>query len=161
VTLSSAQSRRATLGPLKRYGPGEKSMNSTLEPTARRSALMKRVRQRDTEPEWAVRRSLWSIGARYRVNVRGLPGSPDVANRARRKAIFVHGCFWHFHEGCDRGRLPKRNRAFWKKKLEGNRARDASKVEQLGALGFDVLTLWECELADEALLSRLHDFWFQ
>lgn len=125
-----------------------------------RSALMKRVRRRDTLPEIKVRRILTSVGARYRVNVSGLPGSPDIANKSRKKAVFVHGCFWHFHAACDRGRIPKSNSDFWASKLEGNRKRDLVKVRQLGELGFDVLEVWECELGDEALLrARLRRFW--
>ena len=125
-----------------------------------RSELMKRVRQRDTAPELAVRRILTSIGARYRVNVTGLPGSPDIANRLRRKAIFVHGCFWHFHADCPRGTVPSRNSQFWRQKLLKNRERDRTKIRDLQDLGFRVRTVWECELADlKGLTKRLERFW--
>lgn len=126
-----------------------------------RSALMKKVRQRDTKAEINVRRILTSIGARYRINVSGLPGRPDVANKARRKAVFVHGCFWHFHEDCGRGRVPKRNREFWLSKLTSNRERDLRQTLELESLGFDVLVVWECNLQDEAALeARLERFWY-
>ena len=116
--------------------------------------------QRVTAPELAVRRILTSLGAHYRVNVRGLPGRPDIANKSRRKAVFVHGCFWHFHEDCARGRLPSRNRSFWESKLRRNRERDAEKVQALVGEGFDVLVVWECELADPQILcGKLERFW--
>ena len=121
---------------------------------------MKRVRQRATSAELVVRRLLRHMGAHYRVNVRGLPGSPDIAHKGRKKAIFVNGCFWHFHESCDRGKLPRTNSDFWRSKLLENRKRDSRKVAALEDLGFDVLTVWECELADEdSLLRRLGHFW--
>lgn len=129
--------------------------------TPERSALMKRVRQRGTNLEAVVRRALTRLGARYRLNVKELPGSPDIANRSKRKAIFVHGCFWHHHDACSRGRIPGRNREFWYDKLQRNVERDRRKVENLQELGYDVLTLWECELTDPAELERrLSDFWF-
>lgn len=122
---------------------------------------MKRVRREDTEPELAVRTLLWSTGARYRVNVDDLPGTPDIANKARSKAIFVHGCFWHFHDECPRGRLPERNREFWRKKFERNRERDRRKAKQLEDRGFDVLVVWECDLEPpESLRRELHAFWY-
>ena len=125
-----------------------------------RSALMKKVRQRDTSAELAVRRILHDIGARFRVNVRGLPGTPDIANKAKLKAVFVHGCFWHYHEDCPRGKLPRTNRHFWLEKLEGNRARDERKQQALENLGFEICTVWECELTDQARLrARLSQFW--
>jgi DNA mismatch endonuclease, patch repair protein len=128
---------------------------------AARSELMKRVRQAGTAPEQMVRRLLGRVGARYRLNSRGLPGRPDIANRTRRKAIFVHGCFWHHHEGCPRGRIPKSNREFWTEKLRSNVKRDQMKVRALEDMGFDVLVLWECELTDAAaVVDRLRAFWF-
>lgn len=120
----------------------------------KRSAMMRAVRQKDTPPELAVRRMLRSRGLSYRVRNRDLPGSPDIANRKRRWAVFVHGCFWHGHRNCAKtkggssGRIPSRNREFWLEKVKANRARDARAVEELQALGFQVLVVWECELAD-------------
>ena len=121
---------------------------------------MRRVRQRGTAAERVVRRLLWSIGGRYRVNVVGLPGRPDIANRKKHRAIFVHGCFWHHHEGCSRAGLPSRNRTFWREKFASNRKRDEKKEDDLRRAGFDVLVIWECELGDQpALLHRLAEFW--
>jgi DNA mismatch endonuclease (patch repair protein) len=129
--------------------------------TPERSALMKRVRRQGTDLEAIVRRALTRIGARYRLNVKGLPGSPDIANRRRKKAIFIHGCFWHHHEACGRGRIPTRNRDFWQDKLQRNVHRDRRKVLDLDELGYAVLTLWECELKDPNVLSqRLREFWY-
>lgn len=121
---------------------------------------MKRVRQAGTGPEHAVRRLLSAIGARYRLNVRGLPGRPDIANRSRKKAIFVHGCFWHHHSVCGRGRIPAANREFWADKLQRNIERDRRKVSELQELGYDVLVIWECELRNELMaVERLSAFW--
>lgn len=133
-----------------------------IETTDFRSALMGRMRQQGTAPERAVRRLLWSLGGRYRVNVDSLPGRPDIANKKKRRAIFVHGCYWHHHEGCARAGLPTRNREFWQAKFMKNRSRDAEKEEDLRRAGFDVLVIWECELEDQrALVSRLDAFWRQ
>lgn len=132
---------------------------TTTDPA--RSALMKRVRQAGTTPELVVRRMLTAMGARYRLNATGLPGRPDIVNRSRKKAVFVHGCFWHAHETCGRGRIPATNRGFWTEKFERNVERDVRKVRDLRSLGFDVLVLWECELKDEAAAAeRLRAFWF-
>ena len=121
---------------------------------------MKRVRQKGTRPETIVRRLLTAIGARYRLNARGLPGRPDVSNQARRKAVFVHGCFWHHHGTCGRGRIPGTNREYWTDKLRANVERDHRKMRELCELGFDVLVLWECELSNEAAVrERLQAFW--
>lgn len=121
-----------------------------------RSALMKRVRRSGTPAELVVAQVCRSLGQSYRLNVRSLPGSPDLANKARRWAIFVNGCYWHHHTGCTRATVPTRNRDFWIGKFIANRRRDAAKIRQLRAAGFRVLLVWECEVADEAgLRSRL------
>lgn len=134
---------------------------SDLDTTPERSALMKRVRREGTEPELAVRRLLHSAGGHYRLNVDDLPGSPDIANKSRSKAIFVHGCFWHFHKGCDRSSIPDRNSSFWRQKFERNRQRDHRNRTMLAEQGFDVLVVWECELEDPgSLRGRLQSFWF-
>lgn len=109
------------------------------------SRRMADVRQKDTTPELAVRRALTLLGLRYRVRNRDLPGSPDIANRSGRWAVFVHGCFWHRHPGCVRTTMPKRNRALWIKKFEGNVMRDVRAIAALRKLGFRVITIWECE----------------
>jgi DNA mismatch endonuclease (patch repair protein) len=123
---------------------------------------MKRVRRFGTKPELLVRALLTSAGAHYRLNAVGLPGRPDISNKSRRKAVFVHGCFWHKHEHCRRGKIPKGNSEFWSKKLARNVERDISKTEALRGLGFDVMVVWECELKDrDGLLERLRGFWFE
>lgn len=125
----------------------------------RRSAVMSKVRSTGTSIERKVRHLLHGAGYRYRVNVRGLPGRPDVAFGARRKAIFVNGCFWHGHEGCKRGHLPSTRRDFWAAKIARNQQRDQAIQEELAAAGWSVLVLWQCELSDERLLtSRLTQF---
>lgn len=123
---------------------------------AQRSAVMRRVKGRDTGPELQVRRLLWAAGLRYRLNRRDLPGRPDIVLGPRRVAIFVHGCFWHGHD-CSRGaRAPKANAAYWRDKIAGNRARDARVQDDLRALGWRPLVIWECELKDKpALVARL------
>lgn len=101
-----------------------------------------------------MRRVATALGLRYRTHNRDLPGAPDLANRARRWAIFVHGCYWHAHEGCARATVPKRNHHFWLAKFAANRERDARAVAALEARGYRVVTLWECELADATDVRR-------
>jgi DNA mismatch endonuclease (patch repair protein) len=115
---------------------------------------MQRVRQRGTPAERIVAGVCRALGLRYRLNVRSLAGSPDLANKARRWAIFVHGCFWHQHPGCPKATMPKRNAAFWREKFEANRRRDAAKIEALRSAGFSVAIVWECETADLGRLRR-------
>lgn len=112
----------------------------------KRSEVMRAVKGKDTKPELALRKALHRLGYRYRLNVRELPGKPDLVFPGRRTVIFVHGCFWHGH-GCKRGRrVPKTNRAYWEDKIARNRARDRKNVAALKALGWRVITIWECEL---------------
>lgn len=123
------------------------------------SKRLGRIRQKDTDVELAVRKLLHAMGVRFRVGNRDLPGSPDIANRSARWAIFVHGCFWHSHPGCARATVPKRNRAFWEAKFAANRARDARVVRELRRLGFRTLVVWECDAKRVvALQRRLKDF---
>lgn len=120
---------------------------------------MARVGGRDTKPEMIVRRMLHAMGYRYRVQARGLPGRPDLAFTKRRAAVFVHGCFWHGHDCARGGRVPKTNAAFWRAKIERNRARDAEVEAKLAALGWRALTLWECGMSDrDALAAALTAF---
>ena len=133
-------------------------MTTDVYPPAKRSAVMARVKDRDTAPEWVVRRLLWSLGARYRLHARGLPGKPDIVMAGRRLVVFVHGCFWHGHD-CARGaRVPKANRDYWLAKVARNRARDIDSRERLEAAGWRVEAVWECELKDRtALAARLRE----
>ena len=122
-------------------------------PPEKRSAVMRRVKGRDTKPELFVRRALTKLGARYRLHRADLPGKPDIVMPGRRLAVFVHGCFWHGHD-CARGsRVPKQNRAYWTQKVESNRARDAQAQAALSALGWRVEAIWECDLKDQAALT--------
>jgi len=108
---------------------------------------MGRVRQKGTTAEAAIGQTLRALGIAYRKNVRALPGSPDFANRKRRWAVFVQGCFWHRHTGCRRATIPKANRDFWLEKFTRNRARDAAAVRALRIMGFRVVLVWECQVA--------------
>ena len=117
-----------------------------LDTDAVTSARMKRIRRSSTAPELMLRRWLAERGLRFRVKNGDLPGTPDIANRAKRWAIFVHGCFWHGHEGCTKATIPKRNTDFWIEKIAANKRRDAVKEAQLRAAGFDVHVLWQCEV---------------
>lgn len=123
-------------------------------PPEKRSAVMRRVKGRDTTPEMTVRRALTRLGARYRLHRKDLPGSPDIVMPGRRLALFVHGCFWHGHD-CARGaRVPKQNRDYWVAKIGRNVARDARNREALAAQGWRVEAIWECELKDAAALAQ-------
>lgn len=120
---------------------------------------MARVRSADTGPEMAVRRLLRGLGFGYRLHRRDLPGRPDIAFIGRRKAIFVHGCFWHGHD-CPRGsRKPAQNTDYWSKKLDRNAERDREAIARLEGLGWHPLVVWECEVRDLANLEdRLRSF---
>ena len=121
-------------------------------------ARMKRQRQRDTKPELMVRGVLRGLGVGYRISNSDLPGSPDIANRKRKWAVFVHGCYWHHHQGCKRATIPKANRGWWQEKFERNHQRGDRKVRALQALGFAVVVVWECETSDLVVLrGRLDD----
>jgi DNA mismatch endonuclease Vsr len=120
-------------------------------PQARRRN-MAAIRGRDTGPELRVRRLLHALGYRYRLQRRDLPGRPDIVFPGRRKAIFVHGCFWHRH-GCRNSVLPKARAEWWAQKLGRNVERDRVAVAALEALGWSVLTVWECEAKDEPRVS--------
>ncbi len=131
-------------------------MSHDVYDAAKRSAVMARVKGRDTAPELRVRKLMWALGARYRLHARDLPGVPDIVMRRRKLAVFVHGCFWHGHD-CPRGaRVPKANRDYWVAKVTRNRARDVGSQAALQAAGWRVETVWECEMKDaEALHNRL------
>ena len=122
----------------------------------KRSAVMRRVKGRDTSPELKVRKALTKLGARYRLHRKDLPGNPDIVLSGRRLALFVHGCFWHGHD-CARGaRVPKQNRDYWVGKVGRNRARDEKSRAALEVQGWRVETIWECEMKDAmALETRL------
>lgn len=128
-------------------------MTDVFDP-AKRSAVMRRVKDRDTGPEKTVRRLLTALGVRYRLHRKDLAGKPDIVMAGRRLVILVHGCFWHGHD-CARGaRVPKVNRDYWLTKVGRNRERDVGNRTALEASGWRVETIWECELKDEAALRE-------
>lgn len=132
-------------------------MADTRTPEQRRR-IMQAVGTKDTGPERVVRRLLYANRFRYRLHAKTLPGRPDIVFPGRKKAIFVHGCFWHSH-GCEKGQPPKSRLDYWGPKLKDNRDRDSRNKTQLEALGWSVLTVWQCETRDpESLAARLIAF---
>ena len=119
-----------------------------------RSLLMRRIGSKDTKPELFVRRLLHRMGYRYRLHANSLPGTPDIVFPSRVKVIFVHGCFWHQHPGCRDAYIPNSRVEYWLPKLERNRQRDKENQTNLMALGWKVLIVWECQLADQMKLER-------
>lgn len=117
---------------------------------------MSRIRGRDTAPERQVRSLLHHQGFRFTLRRQDLPGKPDIVLPRWRTVVFVHGCFWHRHEGCINAVMPKTRTTFWQRKLRGNVIRDEANLHRLEALGWSVIIVWECELSDkERLLKRL------
>jgi DNA mismatch endonuclease (patch repair protein) len=123
--------------------------------TPERSRLMAGVRRKGTAPERVVRAILARQGYKVKRNSRGLPGSPDLLDVANRRAVFVHGCFWHRHKGCSATTTPKQNGEFWEEKFEKNTSRDRRNVRRLRGLGYRVLTVWECQTKNATKLARL------
>ncbi|MDR3566460.1 MAG: very short patch repair endonuclease [Syntrophobacteraceae bacterium] len=121
--------------------------------TEQRSERMSCVRGKDTKPEMLVRRLVHGQGYRYRLHARDIPGCPDIVFSKRKKAIFVHGCYWRRHRGCPLARMPKSRIAFWESKLNGNRERDILNLQRLTEMGWECLVVWECELKDKKALQ--------
>lgn len=120
---------------------------------------MSRVRGSDTKPEMLVRSLVFSMGFRFRLHRRDLPGTPDIVLPRLKKIIFVHGCFWHGHKGCSRSKRPKTNEEFWKKKLDKNKRRDNRYRKELKQMGWKVSIIWGCETKNpEKLLRKLKRF---
>ena len=122
-----------------------------------RSRLMRSVRRKDTAPEIVVRKCAHALGYRFRLHRKDLPGKPDLVFPGRRKAVFVHGCFWHRHS-CKRGTIPGSNRGFWEEKLNRNAERDAAALSALERQGWSALVIWECEVKKPDLAERLASF---
>lgn len=118
------------------------------------SLRMATIRQRGTLPELVARQTLTQLGLRYTLENRDLPGSPDLANRSKRFAVFVHGCFWHHHSGCMRATTPKTNRGFWRAKFTRNRQRDLLRRIELKKRGYRVIVIWECETRESRVIIR-------
>lgn len=124
-----------------------------------RSAIMARIKSRDTKPELLVRSLLHRMGYRFRLQRRDLPGRPDIVLPKHKAVVFIHGCFWHGHTGCARAKRPTSNTEFWIAKLDRNRERDAAAEMALKLNGWRVLVLWQCQLKDlEALQQSLTEF---
>jgi DNA mismatch endonuclease (patch repair protein) len=131
-----------------------------------RSWNMSRITSKNTKPEVAVRKYFHAKGIRYRlngkinkkVNIRGiLPGKPDLVLKKYNSVIFVHGCFWHLHQGCPKGHIPKSNKEYWWEKLKNNQKRDFKVYNELKKLGFKVFIIWECELKNIMRLEEIYD----
>ncbi|SFR35826.1 T/G mismatch-specific endonuclease [Robiginitalea myxolifaciens] len=121
-----------------------------------RSYNMSRIRSMDSKPEMIVRRFLHGQGFRYSLHKKGMPGNPDLVLRKYNTVIFVHGCFWHGHKGCPYFKLPETRKDWWKQKLKSNQLRDGKNKKALTAQGWNVITVWECELKPRVLEERLN-----
>lgn len=122
-----------------------------------RSRIMRSVKSKNTKPELFIRRVLTKLGYRYRLHCRDIPGKPDIIFTKRRKVVFVHGCFWHGHEGCSRGIMA--DSEFWKRKITSNIERDKTVLLKLAQDNWEFLVIWECELKDmTSITARLIDF---
>ena len=122
-----------------------------------RHRCMSHIHSKGTKPEMKVRKWLWSHGYRYRLNVMSVPGKPDVVLRKYRTALFVNGCFWHGHEGCDKFRLPQTNAVFWKNKINRNQERDRENYQMLQANGWQVIVVWECQLTPKRINQTMNE----
>jgi len=125
----------------------------------KRSEMMSKIRGENTGPELVVRKLIWSLGYRYRLHLRDLPGRPDMVFQKRRKVIFVHGCFWHRHE-CPAGQqIPKTRTGFWTKKLSRNFESDRENQTALRKTGWSVLVIWSCQLREkDRMVSMIQEF---
>lgn len=119
-----------------------------------RRRTMRSVHSKDTTPELIVRRIIFRLGYRYRLNWKELPGKPDIVFPGRRKVIFVHGCFWHGHDCKAGNKRPRSNEAYWTTKLKRNKERDQLNLQRLLAMNWQPLVVWECELKDAAMLEK-------
>ncbi|WP_316196017.1 very short patch repair endonuclease [Bradyrhizobium sp. SZCCHNRI3052] len=119
-----------------------------------RSERMSRIRSRDTKPELVLRRELHRLGLRYTLGNKRLPGKPDIVLPRHKAAVFVHGCFWHRHAGCNIATTPKSNTPYWQEKFDRNVSRDARVRAELESQGWRVFTVWECELQSGKRTSR-------
>lgn len=120
---------------------------------------MRAVHSKNTQPEMAVRRIVHALGFRYRLHVKTLPGKPDLVFPSRRKIIFVHGCFWHRHKNCKYSSFPKTRADFWNDKFDANMERDRVAMKSLKKLGWNVMTVWQCQLKNpDKLGGKLNDF---
>jgi DNA mismatch endonuclease, patch repair protein len=120
-----------------------------------RSEIMSRIRSKNTRPELLVRHFLWVCGFRYRLHRKQLPGMPDIVLTRYKAVIFVHGCFWHGHGNCPQFKMPSTRKEFWEAKIRRNQERDAHSQAKLREMGWNVIVVWECEIAGKAGKARL------
>ena len=130
-------------------------MADTMSPEERH-ACMSKVKGKNTKIELVVRKRLFSLGFRYRLYSKDLPGHPDIVLPKYRAVIFVNGCFWHGHKGCKRSSVPETNAEFWRDKIAGNQERDQINYARLSSLGWKVIVIWECELKKSCLDATIH-----
>jgi DNA mismatch endonuclease, patch repair protein len=123
----------------------------------KRTQIMSKISGKDTKPEILVRKYLFSKGFRYRKNVKELPGKPDIILPKYKTVIFVHGCFWHGHEGCRKSQLPTSNIEFWTEKIGRNKERDQKEIQELEKLGWKVIVIWQCEIKNVSLQKERLD----
>lgn len=129
-------------------------MVDTVTPK-RRSEIMSNIRAKGMKPEMIVRRLVHSMGYRYRLHRKDLPGKPDLVFPGQWKVIFVHGCFWHQHRGCVNSHFPRSNQSYWTSKLEGNRKRDKANRAKLTKIGWRNLVIWECGTGDQLRMKQI------
>ena len=122
-----------------------------------RHLVMSHIHGKGTKPELKVRQWRWKHGYRYRLNVKSIPGKPDIVMRKYRTAIFVNGCFWHGHKGCDKFRMPQTNQEFWMNKIRRNQARDQKNYQVLQENGWQVIVIWECQLTSKCVEQTMSE----
>lgn len=130
-------------------------MADTFTPE-QRHRCMSHIKGKNTKPEILVRKALFQKGFRYRINVKGLSGHPDIVLKKYHTAIFINGCFWHGHENCKKATIPQTNSDFWREKIISNKKRDEANVECLRNDGWKVIVIWECELSKSLFSDRIN-----
>ncbi len=127
----------------------------------KRSKIMSKISGKNTKPEIIIRKIVHSLGYRFRLHKKELPGKPDIVFLKLKKVIFVNGCFWHGHKNCIRSKLPTTNKKFWKEKIEGNKRKDKSNYIRLKKLGWDYLVIWQCKIKQgnkQKLIDEITNF---
>jgi DNA mismatch endonuclease, patch repair protein len=127
----------------------------------KRSQIMSHISGKNTKPEIIIRKIAHSLGYRFRLHKKDLPGKPDIVFPKYKKVIFVNGCFWHGHKNCKRSKLPTTNKNFWKDKIEGNKKKDKGNLIRLKKLGWNYLVIWQCEIKvanHEKMKNKINKF---
>ena len=123
-----------------------------------RSKNMAAIKSKNTKPEIIVRSHLYSLGFRYRIHNKSLPGKPDISNKKKKIAIFINGCFWHSHKDCKYAVIPKTRTEWWKKKLDDNKKRDQGNLKKLKSMKWNILVLWECDIKNKKFEKKILEF---